>query len=220
MKRKMIFKTFAVALAVLLLPACGSRGTHDSVTDSSSRGEELDLGAGDESQEGVRVMLTSQGLGSVRVGESLTSLPDSVPGLYDSILVQEGEDCRTLTFARSTDRGITMYPFSILDFGNNLVDVILLNDDQCGVENPQGGVITLSTPFKSVLSLPGISARWEEVEGSGAWYWTWEGLWFQPSLDNPGDSLGARLYDGRSAPQISDFSDEVTIGYIGTGLPF
>lgn len=218
MKRKLIMITLAAALAGSLL-SCGSRGA-DGFAKDSADSEEVALGGTAEGDNGVRMMLISQGLGPVRVGESLDSLPDSVPGLYDSAMLQEGEDCRTLIFARSTDRGLTMYPFSVLDFGDNRVDVILLNDDQCGVQTPEGKVITLSTPFKNVLTLPEVSARWEEVEGSGAWYWTWEGLWFQPSLDNPGDSLGARLFDGRSAPVADDFTDEVTIGYIGTGLPF
>lgn len=220
MKRNLIKLTFAALMTAGLLTSCGGRGAKTPASDSASATEDAMADIPGEGDEPVHLMLTSQGLGPVRVGESLQALPDSVSGLYDSVLVEETDDCKTLTFVRATDRGVSMYPFSVLDFGSGKVDVILLNDDQCGVETPDGEVITLSTPFKTVLGLPDVSARWEEIEGSGAWYWTWQGLWFQPSLENPGDALGARLFDGRSAPGLSDFPDDVTIGYLATGLPF
>ena len=57
-------------------------------------------------------------------------------------------------------------------------------------------------------------------DGGGMWYWRWEGLWFAPSQDNLPTVLSRRLYHSESAPTSADFTDDVTVGFIGTGLPF
>ncbi len=217
MKRLRVLPALAASLALAMLSACGGgkdagKGTD---TDTVTQAEAVA-----EAAEAPSFMLTSDALGPVRVGESLDALPDSVPGLYDSVTNQPGYDCETRIFSRTAPDGTIFYPFTVLDFGEGKVDVILLNDDQCGVSTPDGGVITLSSPFADVLSLPGVESRWQQLDGSGLWFWTWEGLWFQPSLENPGDEVGAKLYDSRRAPRAEDFPSTVTIGYIATGLPF
>lgn len=164
--------------------------------------------------------LTSEGLGPVKIGMNVNDLPVSIPGLYTGRTVENDYESTAYVFSNGDASETFSYPFTVIDFGEDKVDVIILNDEQCAVAVPQGEDITLSSPFAAVLALPGVKAKWESVEGNGAWYWTWEGLWFQPSLDNPGDEAAKKMYDGKSVPVASDFGKNVTIGYIGTGLPF
>ncbi len=164
--------------------------------------------------------LTSEGLGPVKIGMRVSDLPAQVAGLYTERSVENDYESTAYVFSNADAPEAFSYPFTVIDFGEDKVDVIILNDDQCAVAVPEGDDITLSSPFASVLALPGVKAEWETVEGNGAWYWTWEGLWFQPSLDNPGDEAAKKMYDGKAAPVASDFSKDVSIGYIGTGLPF
>lgn len=164
--------------------------------------------------------LTSEGLGPVKIGMNVNDLPLDIPGLYTGRTVENDYESTAYVFTNEDAPEAFSYPFTVIDFGGDKVDVIILNDEQCAVAVPQGDDITLSSPFAAVLALPGVKATWESLEGNGAWYWTWEGLWFQPSLDNPGDEVAKKINDGKSAPVASDFSKDVTIGYIGTGLPF
>ncbi|MDE7160245.1 MAG: hypothetical protein K2O24_05325 [Muribaculaceae bacterium] len=203
----------------LFLAACGGGG-----------GKDRDSAAAADSQRAAEAAampdtlptfyLTAEGLGPVKVGMAVNSLPEKVEGLYTGRSAEQGFDSSAYVFSNADAPESDTYPFTVLDFGSDRVDVILLNDDQCAVAVPGAADITLSSPFTAVLALPGVKAEWETVEGSGAWYWTWEGLWFQPSLDNPGDEAARKMYNGASAPVASDFGQSVTIGYIATGLPF
>lgn len=74
--------------------------------------------------------------------------------------------------------------------------------------------------FANVLSIPGVQAEWIGYDDGGMWYWTWDGLWFAPSQQGLGEILSRKLYDSKETPSAADFSDDVKVGFIGTGLPF
>ena len=206
-------------LVILFLASCGGGKGNDG--DSTAIADSLRAAQATAAADTLPTFyLTAEGLGPVKIGMRVSDLPAVVPGLYTSRSSEEGFESSAYVFTNDDAPENNTYPFTVLDFGSDKVDVILLNDDQCAVAVPESADITLSSPFASVLALPGVRAEWETVEGNGAWYWTWEGLWFQPSLDNPGDEAAKKMYDGSSAPKAGDFGENVTIGYIATGLPF
>ncbi len=41
-----------------------------------------------------------------------------------------------------------------------------------------------------------------------------------PSQQGLGEILSRKLYDSKETPSAADFSDDVKVGFIGTGLPF
>lgn len=222
MKPKLLLTMTPVILAALILTGlasgCGGNGSGHA---DSAGDDDIEIRTHVENTDTLPYFpLTAEGLGPVHVGMDLESLPPRVNGLYTTMTVEQGFECETVVFSNTKAPDTVTFPFTVLDFGQGKADVILLNDDQCGVNRPEGGRLTLSSPFAEVLSLPGVQARWEGWDGGGAWYWTWQGLWFQPSPVNPGEDLTDKLYDNREAPVASDFTPDVTIGYIGTGLPF
>lgn len=202
-------------LFIFTLASCSGSGnaTADSAAADSLAAVEA------EADTLPRFYLTSRGLGPVSVGEPLDSILPGFKGLYTAVNREPGYECESLVFCNGEAPEADTYPFTVLDFGGGKVDVILLNDTQCAVQTPEGD-ITLDTPFVRVLSLPGVKAEWQSLDNAGAWFWTWQGIWFQPAVDSPDEALGHKLYDSGSAPTAADMSGSIRTGYIGTGVPY
>lgn len=162
--------------------------------------------------------LTPSGVGPVAMGEKAGEWPESIEGLYDYVESDTGNGVDQYNFY--SDQNVA---FTVLDFGEGKVDLVILGDSGLGASpNEDGEKVSLrvGSPFADVLALPGVEAVWEELDEEGMWYWRAGGLWFAPAQDRLPHALADALYDGRHAPDPALFTDDVVIGYIGTGLPF
>lgn len=153
-------------------------------------------------------------IGAVYIGKPITELADSVPNLYTSKENGASPDAVTVTFSNPDGEQFVAY-----DFGEGKIDVLNVIGTDIKVKSPEGE-FGLGDSFSKVLQLPGVTAEWLGYDDSGMWYWTWEGLWFAPSQDKLSPELSRLLYNSETEPAASDFSEENTVGFIGTGLPF
>lgn len=200
-----------LAFPVLTLVSC-SAGHKADASDTDS----IETVSADVRSEGYECtgVLTQAGIGPVAIGVPMCELPDSVNGLYTAKALGESPDAVAVVFSDGNGESFVAY-----DFGEGNVDVINLIGTDIKVEAPQGDIV-LGDSFAKVLQLPGVKTEWSGYDDSGMWYWTWEGLWFAPSQDALTPSLSRKLYHSVSAPGKDDFDNNVTIGFIGTGLPF
>ncbi|MDE6095586.1 MAG: hypothetical protein K2G52_05295 [Muribaculaceae bacterium] len=204
-------KTFLYALASIVMVSCSGNGNKaaadsDSITDSPENTEEI--------RETSNYLLTKEGVGSIWIGQSINDVPDSIAGLYTYKEMGASPDAVTIEFKGSQGGHFVAY-----DFGEGKIDVINLIDSSVKVDAP-GGEFGIGDKFKNVLQLPGVEEEWSGYDNVGTWYWKWNGLWFAPSQESISESLSRRLYQSEQAPTSVDFDDNVTIGFIGTGLPY
>ena len=199
------------ALPLLLLAGCGS-SDNKSVGESDSVAESEII----EAVEAVRKanFITKDSVGGIMVGASVNTIPESIPGLYTSRQHGASQDAVTVSF--SDDSG---EQFVVYDFGEGKIDVINVVGPAIKVD-ALDGVFGIGDSFANVLSIPGVQAEWIGYDDGGMWYWTWDGLWFAPSQQGLGEILSRKLYDSKETPSAADFSDDVKVGFIGTGLPF
>lgn len=209
MKTKAILSS---ALVTAILAACsGNKQTdgNDSDSLSSPSWEHTDSVAPRQIS-----YLTKDSIGQIKIGQSVNEIPDSVSGLYTKKINGASEDAVTITFADAEGEKFIAY-----DFGEGVIDVINAIGSDVKIKAPRGE-FGLGDKFAKVLELPGVTTEWSGYDGNGSWYWVWEGLWFAPSQETLTETLSRRLYNYDSAPTPADFSDDVTVGFIGTGLPF
>lgn len=199
-------------LSLMILCACSGTGKQGADTDSVASASEFT--AVDTVSREATHYISKDSVGSIWIGMSVNEVHDSVPGLY--IKKENGTTPDAVTMVFSTEKGES---FIAYDFGESKVDVINLISDEIKVKAPRGD-FSIGDSFENVLNLPGVTAEWAGYDDSGMWYWTWEGLWFAPSQENLPEALSHRLYQSNSAPTPADFTPEVTVGFIGTGLPF
>lgn len=204
-------KTFLFALSSIVLASCSGNGSKTTV-DSDSITDVLE--ATDEVRETANNLLTKEGVGSIWIGQSINDLPDSIPGLYNYKEMGASPDAVTIEF-----KGPEGGHFVAYDFGEGKIDVINLIDSSVKVDAPRGE-FGIGDKFNNVLQLPGVEEEWSGYDNVGTWYWKWNGLWFAPSQESISESLSRRLYQSEQAPTRADFDDNVTIGFIGTGLPY
>lgn len=207
----------AIAAGTLLL-AAGCSGTSEKRTSDS------DTTAGFSAEvpepESQVWYLTPDSLGPVHVGMKTAEMPENWPGLYTEIQKERayGTDAYNFLLDEDVDHD-ACYPFTVIDFGMGNVDIIMLNDSLVKVATPNGD-ISVNTPFSEVLALEGITPEWEEADGNGAWFWKWNGLWFQPAQEEMDQQLSSRLYDPNRRPVGLSFPPEIKTSLIATGLPF
>lgn len=196
----------------MLLAACG--GSKKPVpADSDTLGLEPEA-AVDSVMQKQTAYLTKDSIGGIHIGMSINEVPDSIPGLYAAKENGASEDAVTITFSDPDGEKFIAY-----DFGEGVVDVVNVIGRDVKVKAPRGE-FGLGDKFSKVLELPGVAEEWSGYDGNGSWYWVWEGLWFAPSHETLTDVLSRRLYNSQAAPTRADFNEDVTIGFIGTGLPF
>lgn len=205
-------KLFYFVMLVLLATGCG-KGSSASTSDSDSIVEN-NIDAIEAPDSIPTIYITRDSIGPIHIGMPINEIPDSIAGLYDKKLNGASQDAVTVEFNNQYGSSFVAY-----DFGENKVDVLNLIGNYVKVKAPRGD-FSLGDSFWRVLELPGVKAEWAGYDDSGMWYWNWEGLWFAPSQENIPEALLRRLYHSDVPPTQVDFTDEVTIGFIGTGLPF
>lgn len=162
----------------------------------------------------MEFFLTSDSIGPVRVGEKISDLPQAVANLYDVVLTTETPDAMAYTFLLAD-----VPQFTIYDFMEGKVDVIALEGNARAINTPDGEMRT-GDEFSKVLALKGVESEFQNFDDSGIWYWKWNGLYFGVDETGISESLGAALSEGKRPPRASEFTPDVKIGYIATGLPF
>lgn len=205
-------KTFVFALEAILLASCSGRGNNETYdSDSIEEAVTEDITANDSQPH---YLLTKDSVGGIWIGQPVNEIPDSIPGLYSGKENGASPDAVTIVF-----KGKDGERFIAYDFGEGKIDVINLIDASVKVKAPRGE-FGIGDKFSNVLQLPGVEEEWSGYDNTGTWYWKWEGLWFAPSQETISDHLSRRLYQSVQAPTPVDFDENVTIGFIGTGLPF
>lgn len=200
------------ALCVSAMTGCG-KGSDKGASDSDSLPEAVSTLA-DSVIVRKSAYITKDSIGGISIGMETKSIPDSIAGLYNKKTDGASPDAVTLVFEDAGGERFITY-----DFGEGKVDVINLIGSDVKVKAPRGD-FGIGDSFSKVLELPGVTTKWEGYDSAGMWYWIWEGLWFAPSQDQLPTVLSKRLYDSTHAPTVADFTEDVTVGFIGTGLPF
>lgn len=205
-------KKLGYIMLALALGACAGNNANQNNTDTNdslpaTEMESLDV-------DSVSYVLTKDSIGPVKIGEMVSTLPEAVPDLYDLILTSETPDAMAYTFLLEDVPQFTVY-----DFSNNKIDVIVLEGNARGISTPDGE-LRVGDEFEKVFKLPGVKSEFESFEGDGLWYWEWNGLWFGVDEANISEKLADALCEGRRPPMAALFNPSVRIGYIGTGLPF
>lgn len=204
-----------LAIPLLLLASCANHQKSDALPESDSSEQARDISYESEATGHNDIIITKDSVGSVWIGQSVNEVHASVEGLYTSKENGASPDAVTIVF-----KGPEGERFIAYDFGEGKIDVINLIDTVVKVDAPRGR-FGIGDSFAHVLELPGVEEEWiSGYENSGTWYWKWEGLWFTPSQETISENLSRKIYNSQEAPTVSDFDDSVTIGFIGTGLPF
>lgn len=203
-------KGMLMLASIALLAGCrqnGESGSSDS--DSIAIAEMVE-----EVVSSYRAQLTKDSIGAVAIGADMHSLPHVVAGLYDQREPGASQDALTMMFRQNGEDEFLAY-----DFGEGKIDVINAVGRGVKVVVP-GGEIGLGDRFSLVLGLPGVQPEWTGYDDGGMWYWVWEGIWFAPGQDSLPEDLSKLLYNSNQAPEAKDFPDNITVGFLGTGLPF
>jgi len=204
---------YTVGIFLLLLASCNGNKTETagySAKSDSARTESMESPVAGP----VEFFLTSDSIGPVRVGEKKSDLPQAVANLYDVVLTTETPDAMAYTFLLAD-----VPQFTIYDFMEGKVDVIALEGNARAINTPDGEMRT-GDEFSKVLALKGVESEFQNFDDSGIWYWKWNGLYFGVDETGISESLGAALSEGKRPPRASEFTPDVKIGYIATGLPF
>ena len=196
--------------AFLLVSCSGSQGKGSADSDSIEETASLV----DSIPAEPRPVLTKDSIGGIFIGESVNDVPDAIEGLYTAKENGASPDAVTIVF-----KGAEGERFIAYDFGEGKIDVINLIDTVAQVKAPRG-MFGIGDKFSNVLQLPGVETEWKGYDNSCTLYLKWEGLWFAHTKDTISENLSRRLYQPIQAPTPADFDDSVTVGFIGTGLPF
>ena len=198
------------ATAALAIASCGNKVNKEGIVNDSASTSQME-----SSVAGPTVYyLTADSIGPVYVGETISSLPAAVPNLYDIMLITETPDAMAYTFLLAHDPQFTIY-----DFMEGKVDVIALEGNARAVKTPNGE-LRVGDDFTKVLALDGVHAEWQGFDDGGLWYWCWNGLYFGVDETGISEKLGNALVSGNHPPKAAEFTPDIKIGYIATGLPF
>lgn len=212
MKKRHLACCAALALlAAGILSSCGGKKTSanaDSIRPDSTGQAEL---LPDSIDSGY--YLTADSIGPVHVGMALSDIPDRCPDLYDAQMPAETPDATAVTFLRNMDPIFTVY-----DFMEGKVDVIVLESPAIGVKT-QSGLLCMGDSFEKVLALPDVRSEWAGMDETGMWYWTWNGIWIGVDESNISDELAQALVTQRHPPRAA-LLKAARVGYLATGLPF
>lgn len=161
------------------------------------------------------VKLSPIGIGPIRIGMRISEIQPKVENLYDTIVRQTGYESNSYYFYLDGNQRFTVY-----EFDSGVANVISADNRSVVVDGPNGEELRLGDTFRKVLQLKDVNSVWQSADGEGMWCWSWQGIWFVPDQEQLPDVLAHKLYNQTAAPRPSDFPEDVTIGYIGTGLPW
>ena len=203
--------TALAVIVMLLLSGCSGRKHKETDTIKIEPDPTPELPVEDM----MDAQINSRGIGPIKRGMRIVEIQPSVENLYDTIVTEKGYASNSYSFFLDGQQRFTVY-----EFESGVANVIAVDDESVVVSAPGGKMLRLGDPFSKVLSLNGVRPVWESADEEGMWCWTWQGLWFQPDLQNLSDALVHKLYNQNAAPLASDFDESIGIGYIGTGLPW
>ncbi len=200
-----------IAIGLFSMASCSGKSQKDAETIrvEPSQQTELPKKAVSDAQ------LTPLGVDPIRTGMRISEIQPKIENLYDSISRQGGYDSNSYYFYLNGNQRFTVY-----EFDSGIVNVVSVDNRSIVVNGSGGKELRLGDSFKKVLSLKDVNAVWQAGDGDGMWCWNWQGIWFYPDQENLPDVLAHKLYNQTSAPQASDFNDDIEIGYMGTGLPW
>lgn len=158
--------------------------------------------------------LTAQGIGDVRIGMALDSVPQGQISLYDNIVTDDSGEFKALNF-RLGDKDM----FTVTDYDDGKVDMISLYTSGVGVAVPND-TLRIGDPFTKLLKQSGVTTEFVSMDDMGVWYWRYKGLWFWPAEEGMSQALNNAMSERRNPPSAAMIGDRVKIGYIGTGVPF
>lgn len=208
-KMKHLYFSLTILAAAAIIASCSSKNKAEQNSDSALTAEMESPVAGE-----VDYYLTADSIGPVYVGEQISDLPAAVANLYDYMHVTETPDAMAYTFLLAD-----IPQFTIYDFMEGKVDVIMLEGNSREVMTPKGA-LRVGDEFSKVLALDGVESDWEGFDGEGVWYWKWNGLYFGVDEMGLSEKFAISLQDDKMPPKASEFTPDIKIGYIGTGLPF
>ncbi|MDE6271851.1 MAG: hypothetical protein K2M31_02450 [Muribaculaceae bacterium] len=200
-----------LAAGLIALASCSgkSQKSAETIRVEPSQQTELPKKAVSDAQ------LTPLGVDPIRTGMRISEIQPKIENLYDSISRQGGYESNCYYFYLNGNQRFTVY-----EFDSGIVNVVSVDNRSIVVNGSGGKELRLGDSFKKVLSLKDVNAVWQAGDGDGMWCWNWQGIWFYPDQENLPDVLAHKLYNQTSAPQASDFNDDIEIGYMGTGLPW
>ncbi len=204
--------TISTAIAMLVF-AVGCSGNKSSSEDTIRVDSNVTPQLPEETVTDAQI--TGRGIGPVRLQMTITSLSPSVENLYDNIEKEGGYESNTYHFMLDGKPRFTVY-----EFESGLVDIISVDDSSVIVNNPDGEPVRIGESFSKVFGLNGVKPQWEAADDEGIWVWNWQGLWFQPDQSTLNEVLVHKLYNQNTPPTAADFSPDVKVGYIATGLPW
>lgn len=206
-------KTLLIAAGILpLLASCSGNKQKDTVAADTDSAFIQEAEAAIDSI--AMPMLTEQGLGAIRIGMPLDSVPEGIDNLYDRIVSDGTPDAMVYSFYMGTEP-----MFDIYTFDEKSVDMISLNSPTIGARADKG-VLHIGDPMSSLLSQPGITTEYAAMDDSGLWYWKDAGLWYSPDPEKCSPKLIEAMSERRTPPAASLIPADLTIGFIATGLPF
>lgn len=159
--------------------------------------------------------LTPLGVDPIRTGMRISEIQPKVENLYDSIARQGGYESNSYYFFLDGNQRFTVY-----EFDSGIVNAVSADNRSIVVKGNNGQELRIGDSFRKVLNLKDVNAVWQAGDGDGMWCWNWQGIWFYPDQENLPDVLAHKLYNQTSSPQAKDFTEDIEIGYMGTGLPW
>lgn len=204
-----------ICLSLFMLASCGGKENTSAAGSESVQFPQLPI---DTLAAVKEYSITQFGIDTICVGMSVADIPEKVDGLYDTFAPgPDISDIEALQYDFSLNGNVR---FSILDFGDGLVDVVFVSDYTIDVQLPNGKApLVLGEDMSRVLELPGVHSKWNPYDSLGFWAWEWQGLWFMFDKDGINESNSMKLFNAHQPPTASDLRD-MKIGYIGTGLPY
>ena len=203
---------FIIAAAALTLVGCsGNKKTARTTADTDSAFIQEAEAAIDSIQTPT---LTAQGIGDVRIGMALDSVPQGQISLYDNIVADDSGEFKALNF-RLGDKDM----FTVTDYDDGKVDMISLYTSEVGVAVPND-TLRIGDSFTKLLKQSGVTTEFVSMDDMGVWYWRYKDLWFWPAEEGMSQELNNAMSERRNPPSAAMIGDKVKIGYIGTGVPF
>ena len=203
---------FIIAAAALTLAGCsGNKKAAQPAADTDSAFIQEAEAAIDSIQTPT---LTAQGIGDVRIGMALDSVPQGQINLYDNIVADDSGEFKALNF-RLGDKDM----FTVTDYDDGKVDMISLYTSGVGVAVPND-TLRIGDPFTKLLKQSGVTTEFVSMDDMGVWYWRYKDLWFWPAEEGMNQALSNAMSERRNPPSAAMIGDGVKIGYIGTGVPF
>lgn len=208
---KRIIRTIMALALIGLAGSCGDSKPKQTDTIRIESQPEVALPAEDVKE----AQITGRGIGPIKVGMRIIEIKPEVENLYDEIETERGYESNTYHFKLKGKKRFTVY-----EFESGTANVVSVDDSSIVVTDPASEPVRLGDSFLKVLNLSGVKPQWEAIDGDGMWVWEWQGIWFQPDQSKLTDALVHKLYNQNASPTKADFTEDIKVEYIGTGLPW